>query len=215
MMRYLWRLDGTVQQHDARWATGIAIHLRYQPLTTVLAWRQGEQRSYLVLDGCPRCRPDGCMGICPRSLFQQLVRTSLPGLTLTAVPRLTSDRDAQPPVVAVPTRRAGVLSPAVLAAWASATLITTWAQAGGPPTRITVGARMTVSRSGPAIAQMLRTLGWRVDPLATLLARRQRPTHVLLNVGRRSSTTAALSAALGAPQQLFGLPIPTPAPEAA
>jgi hypothetical protein len=209
-MRYLWRLDGSVQQDDDRWRNGIAIHLRYQPLTTVLAWRNGEHRCYLVLDGCPRCRPDGCLGICARSLFQQLVRTSLPGLTLTPVPRLTPDVDAQPPVVAVPTRRATPIRPEILAQWSSATLVTTWAQTSGPPAPITVGARLTVSRSGPALAPVLRPIGWRVDPLATLLTRRQRPTPVPSVVGRRSPANATLSAALGAPAQLFGVSLPTP-----
>jgi hypothetical protein len=60
-MRYLWRLAGEKEpHHDERWAQGIVVHLRYQPLTTVLVWREQELHRYLVLDGCPCCQTAPC-----------------------------------------------------------------------------------------------------------------------------------------------------------
>jgi hypothetical protein len=201
-MHYLWRIDGLpTDLHPDRWASGVAIHLRYQPLTTVFAWRNGEHRSYLVLDGCPRCQPCGCTGICPRSLFQQLVRTSLPGITLAPVPRLVAGASEQAAVIALPTRTAELLDVAFLDQWAAATLVTTWRHA--PALR--VGTRLSVSADGPPLAQALRAVGWQCAPLATWLAQRQRASDVPRAVEPHGLASAALRDALHDPQQCMAL----------
>jgi hypothetical protein len=205
-MRYLWRLDGSILgMHAERWASGIAIHLRYQPLTTVLVWREPQVRRYLVLDGCPRCQPGGCTSICPRSLFQQLVRTSLPGITLAPVPHLVAGASEQAPVIALPTRTAGLFDPAFVGQWAAATLVTTWLQGGGKRPAIRIGARLTVSAAGPPLVPALRAVGWRIDPLGTWLARRQRPLLVPRAVGHDGPVSSALHDALRDPQQCLAL----------
>jgi hypothetical protein len=209
-MRYLWRLAGESEpHHDERWAQGIVVHLRYQPLTTVLVWREQELRRYLVLDGCPRCQPAGCSGICPRSLFQQLLRTSLPGLTLTPVPRIVSGASEQQPIITVPTRTAYPLDSTFIQQWSAAMLVTTWTQQGGNRAPIVVGARLSVQADGPPAAAALRATGWRREPLATLLVRAYPSPPVPSSVAWHAPASAALLAALHDPQQCLAVGAPT------
>jgi hypothetical protein len=209
-MRYLWRLDGELHEPRAeRWASGIAIHLRYQPLTTVLVWREKELRRYLVLDGCPRCQPAGCSGICARSLFQQLLRTSLPGLTLTPVPRIVSGAREQQPIITVPTRTAYPLDSTFIQQWRAAMLITTWTQQGGNRSPIVVGARLSIPADGPSAAATLRATGWQRAPLATLLVRAYPSPPVPGSVAWHARASAALLATLHDPQQCLAVGVPT------
>jgi hypothetical protein len=174
MTHLLWRIDGTSQEPKREeWQQGATLHLLFQSLTTIIARRDGLTRTYLVLEGCPHCRPDGCDRVCHRVLFEQLVRTTLPGVELVQTRRLVASASERRHVVAVPFRpNAQLLDSAFLGQWSEGRLVTTWSRLRATPQPITVGALLAVSADGPPPTRALKAAGWRCLPLASILARR-------------------------------------------
>jgi hypothetical protein len=205
MAHFLWRVEGEFTAPNLElWQQGLTLHLLFQPLTTIIVRRDDQTRHYLALEGCPSCRADGCDRVCPRILFEQLVRTTLPGITLLPVARLAQRASERRQVVAVPHRAdAQLLDAAFLAQWAEGRLVTTWSRLQAKPQPITVGAQLAVTDEGPALSHALHAAGWRAVPLASLITRRARQHEVPqpIRIGTRASE--ALFAALRDPRHLL------------
>lgn len=180
MSHLLWRIDGAGDAPPGPgWQPGLRLHLRFQPLTTIIARRDGRTRHYLALEGCPSCRPDGCDQLCHRMLFEQLVRTTLPGITLIATPRLVPRATETRRIAAIPRRPdARPLDAAFLAQWAEGRLLLTWAQPQAKTRPIRVGALLAVGKDGPDPGQALRAYGWTDNLLATMRNRAAFTAHI-------------------------------------
>jgi hypothetical protein len=214
MSQLLWRLEGTCETPNvAAWQQGLTLHLLFQPLTTIVARRDGRTRHYLVLNGCPSCRPDGCDRLCHRMLFAQLVRTTLPGVALIPAVRLAPRASETRQIVATPGGAdAQLLDAAFLAQWPEGRLITTWSRLRARPRPITVGAQLAVTAEGPMPSRALRAVGWRSGPLASLISRRAQRADVPQPVRVGARAGEALFAALRDPRTLAPPP-PVPAGE--
>lgn len=206
MSYFLWRVEGVSETPNAAaWQQGLTLHLLFQSLTTVLVRRAGQTRQYLVLEGCPRCRLDGCDRLCHRMLFAQLVHTALPGLTLVSIPRLVAPTSESRQVVAVPrSTNAQLLDTPFLAQWSEGRLVTTWSRLRAAPQPITVGALLVVGAQGPPPAPVLHAAGWRALSLASFVGRRATASEVPqpVRVGVRAGEE--LFAALRDPHLLGG-----------
>lgn len=201
----LWRIEGASATPDRDgWQQGLALHLQFQPLTIIQIRRDGLSRRYLALEGCPHCRPDGCDHSCPRALFAQLVRTTLPGIMLAPVTRIVPHTSEIRRLAARPTHHAQPLDTAMLALWEAGRLITTWSRLRAAPQPITVGVLLAVSADGPDPARVLQAAGWRRGALATALNRAAFPAEVPPPVRMGGRAGEALGAALGDPQLLLG-----------
>lgn len=167
----LWRVEGSPAHIDSdAWQRGVTLHLLYQPLTTISVRRGGEERRYLMLAGCAQCRPDGCGRMCHRSLFEQLVRTSMPGLSLTPVARLPPPPDERRRLVAAPKRAdARPLGAEFLRQWEAGRVVTTWSRLRAEARPVRVGARLSLAAPGPDPAAALRERGWQARPIDALL----------------------------------------------
>ena len=209
----LWRIEGASATPDRDgWQQGIALHLQFQPLTIIRIRRDGLSRRYLALEGCPHCRPDGCDHSCPRALFAQLVRTTLPGIMLAPVTRIVPHTSETRRLAARPTHHAQPLDTAMLAPWEAGRLITTWSRLRAAPQPITVGALLAVSADGPDPADVLQAAGWRRGALATALNRAAFQAEVSPPVRMGARAGALLVAAFGDPSWLL-FPSPAPARE--
>lgn len=204
MTQLLWRTEGELAEPNLeRWQQGLMLHLLFQPLTTIIVQREGQTRHYLALAGCPSCRAEGCDRVCPRVLFEQLVRTSLPGVTLIPVTRLAPRENERHQVVTVPHRTdAQLLDATFLAQWPEGRLVTTWSRLQAKPQPITVGAQLAVANNGPAPARALQAAGWRAIPLASLISSRRRQHEVPQPVRIGTRASEALFAALRDPRHL-------------
>ncbi len=212
MSQLLWRVAGTpAMPHYEGWHQGLILHLLFQSLTLIIVRREGQTRHYLSLQGCPQCRPDGCDRVCHRVLFEQLVHTTLPGVTLAATSRLVARASERRQVIATPRRSdAQLLDAAFLGQWSEGRLVTTWSRLRATPQPITVGAQLAVGPEGPAPARALDAVGWRTLPVASLISRRARHVDIPqpVRVGARASE--ALFGALRDPLTLTGTVSPTP-----
>jgi hypothetical protein len=173
MATILWRVEGTSMEPNlAAWQQGLTLHLLFQPLTLITARRDGRMRHYLALNACPGCRLDGCDRMCHRALFEQLVRTTLPGVTLVPAPRLVASPSETRRAAATPlTARARPLDDTFLAQWDEGRLITTWSRLQASPQPVRAGALLAVGQEGPEPGRALRACGWRNRPLAALACR--------------------------------------------
>lgn len=212
MTQLLWRIEGTSPTPNLDgWQEGLILHLLFQSLTLVIARRDGQTRRYLVLEGCPGCRADGCERICHRVLFEQLVRTTLPGVTLVPTPRLVPRESESRHVLATPHRTdAQLLDEGFLAQWTEGRLITTWSRLRASVQPVTVGAQLAVGAEGPPPAKALEDAGWRTLPLASLVSRRARAAEVPQPVRIGARAGEALFVALRDPRTWTGSE-PTPA----
>lgn len=206
MSYLLWRLEGTSATPDvAAWQQGLTLHLLFQSLTTVIARRGEQTRHYLVLESCPRCRADGCDRVCHRVLFEQLVRTTLPGAALVPTARLVTRPSESRQAVAVPHRAdAQLLDATFLSQWSEGRVMTTWSRLRATPQPITVGALLAVSPDGPPPARALNAVGWRCLPLASIVARRAQLAEIPqpIRIGVRAGE--GLLQAVRDPRTLFG-----------
>lgn len=173
MPQLLWRVEGTSRSpHLAGWQQGSTLHLLFQPLTLAIARRDGQMRYYLALQGCPSCRPDGCERVCHRVLFEQLVRTTLPGVTLVPTPRLVPHASETRRLLANPRAAdAHPLDAAFLAQWDEGRLITTWSRLQARPQPIRVGVVLAVGPEGPDPWHAVQARGWSASRVKTLLYR--------------------------------------------
>lgn len=212
MTQLLWRVEGVGTTPDLDgWHQGLALHLLFQSVTLVIVRRDAQTRRYLSLTGCVNCRTDGCDRVCHRILFEQLIRTTLPGITLTPaihlVPRATETRR----VLATP-RGIGTqpLDAAFLEQWAEGRLITTLSRLKAKPQPICIGVMLAVGRDGPEPGQALRARAWNVHPLATRIHRAAFERHMPGAVPVEGRAAEALFHVLRAPQFLIdGTPVST------
>jgi hypothetical protein len=202
----LWRVEGSSAAPNlTAWQQGLTLHLLFQPVTALIVRRGGTTRHYLALEGCAHCRADGCARTCPRMLFAQLVRTTMPGVGLTPVPRLAVRPSERRQVAAMPhSAEARLLDAAFLAQWDEGRLVTTWSRLRAKSRPISVGALLTVGDAGPEPSRALHAAGWRASIIHSLASRRARGPEVqaLVPFGRR--TGEALYAALRDPAALLG-----------
>lgn len=173
MTNLVWRIEGACDAPNRTgWAEGLTLHLLFQPLTVILARRGGQTRRYLALEGCARCREDGCERMCHRALFAQLVRTTLPGITLAPVTRLIPHAGETRRLAIQPAHpTAQPLDGAFLAPWPECRLITTWTRLRARPMPVSVGALLAVSVTGPDPIGALRARGWAASIVGALTAR--------------------------------------------
>ncbi|HMQ33091.1 MAG TPA: hypothetical protein PKD53_20335 [Chloroflexaceae bacterium] len=173
MSQLLWRVEGaSLAPNLAQWQQGLTLHLLFQPLTLIVARRDGHTRRYLALTGCPQCRPDGCDRVCHRALFEQLVRTTLPGVTLVPTSRLIPRPTETRRLLATPRHvDARPLDAAFLEQWDEGRLVTTWSRLHAKPQPIRVGALLTVGQEGPDPRQVVQARGWSTSRVKTLLYR--------------------------------------------
>lgn len=206
MSYFLWRLEGASANPDlAAWQQGLTLHLLFQSLTTIVARRGEQTRHYLVLEGCPRCRTDGCDRVCHRVLFEQLVRTTLPGAALVPTARLVTGPGESRQVVAVPQRAdARLLDATFLSQWPEGRIVATWSRLRAAPQPITAGALLAVGPDGPSPARALNAAGWRSLPLASIVARRTQLAEIPqpIRIGARAGE--ALLQDARDPRALFG-----------
>jgi hypothetical protein len=173
MSQLLWRVEGiTTTPNREGWQQGLTLHLLFQPLTLIVARRDGHTRHYLALNGCPQCRPDGCDRVCHRVLFEQLVRTTLPGVMLVPTARLVPRPTETRRLLATPRRvDARPLDAAFLEQWDEGRLIVTWSRLQAKPRPVHVGALLAVGQGGPEPRQAVQTCGWSASRVKTLLYR--------------------------------------------
>jgi hypothetical protein len=208
----LWRIEGTSPTPNLDgWQEGLILHLLFQSLTLVVARRDGQTRRYVVVEGCSSCRVDGCERICHRVLFEQLVRTTLPGVTLIPTARLVPRASESRHVLATPRHTtARLLDEAFLAQWAEGCLIVTWSRLRASAQPVTVGAQLVVSSDGPMPTKALEEAGWRALPVASLISRRAQTLDVPQSVRVGARVGEALFVALRDPRTWTGSE-PTPA----
>lgn len=173
MAQLLWRIDGaSIEPNLAQWQQGLTLHLLFQPLSLIVARRDGQTRHYLALRGCPQCRADGCDRVCHRMLFEQLVRTRLPGVTLIPTPRLLPRPGETRRLLATPRHAdASPLDAAFLEQWDEGRLVVTWSRLQAKPQPVSVGALLAVGPGGPDPRAALRSSGWSPSQVRTLLHR--------------------------------------------
>ena len=173
MTQLLWRVEGASQSPQiAGWQQGLTLHLLFQPLTLIVARRDGHTRRYLALTGCPQCRPDGCDRVCHRALFEQLVRTTLPGVSLVPTSRLVPRPTETRRLLATPRHvDARPLDAAFLEQWDEGRLVTTWSRLQAKPQPIRVGALLAVGQGGLEPRQAVQSCGWSSSRVKTLLYR--------------------------------------------
>lgn len=173
MTKLLWRVEGvSVVPQIAGWQRGLTLHLLFQSLTLIIARRDGHTRRYLALTGCAQCRPDGCDRVCHRILFEQLVRTTLSGVTLVPTSRLVPRPTETRRLLATPHGTdARPLDAAFLAQWDEGRLVTTWSRLQARAQPIRVGALLTVGQAGPNLWQAVHAHGWSANRVQTLLYR--------------------------------------------
>jgi hypothetical protein len=173
MSHLLWRVEGvaTTPNHEG-WQQGLTLHLLFQPLTLIVARRDGHTRRYLALTGCPQCRPDGCDRVCHRALFEQLVRTTLPGVTLVPTPRLLPRPTETRRLLATPRNdNARPLDAAFLEQWDEGRLVITWSRLQAKPQPIRVGALLAVGQAGPDPGKAVQSRVWSASRVQMLLRR--------------------------------------------
>lgn len=190
MPQLLWRITGApLKPNVDAWQQGLTLHLLFQPITLVVAHRNGQSRRYLALAGCPDCRPDGCERVCHRMLFEQLVRTTLHGVTLIPTPRLVPRASESLRLAATPAQSdARLLDAAFLEQWTEGRLAITVSRLQARPQPVRVGALIAVRGDGPRPASALQSYGWRGGRLAALLCRKEfeRPVPAAAPVGSRA-----------------------------
>jgi hypothetical protein len=138
-------------------------------------------------------------------LFEQLVRTTLPGVTLVPTPRLLPRATETRRLLATPrTADARRLDAAFLEQWDEGRVIVTWSRLQAKPRPVHVGALLAVGREGPEPGAALRALGWRGSGLFALLRRAafEQPLPGPAPVSRRAGE--ALFHSLHEPRSLTG-----------
>lgn len=213
MPQLLWRVEGVSQSPQlAGWQQGLTLHLLFQPLTLIVARRNGQTRRYLALTGCPQCRPDGCDRVCHRVLFEQLVRTTLPGVTLIPTPRLLPRPTETRRLLATPRNDdARPLEAGFLEQWDEGRLVITWSRLQAKPQPIRVGALLAVGQVGPDPRKAVRSRGWSSSRVQTLLRRAAFEQAIPSTAPISSRAGEPLLHALRDPQLLTGTAPAAPA----
>jgi hypothetical protein len=105
-------------------------------------------------------------------LFEQLVRTALPGVALTPTSRLIPRSSESRRLLATPRHAdARPLDAAFLAKWDEGRLVLTWSRLEARPQPIRVGAVLAVGEAGPDPREAVQLRGWSASRVQTLLYR--------------------------------------------
>jgi hypothetical protein len=182
----LWRLEGATTEFlpDATGlAAGLRLHLAHAPLTSTLVQIGDTQRAYVALDGCGGCLRGRCEPGCRVELLRRLLRASLGGASLQAVPRGLAARPYTRVALAWPGRNTRPLAGDFLAAWEEARLSIHWQR--GPRATITASALLAAGAGEGDPARILTELDWNALPLPPrLFSRIESGSLPLLRVGR-------------------------------
>lgn len=223
MTQLLWRVEGTSTTPNlSGWQQGLTLHLLFQPLTLIVARRDGYTRRYLALTGCLQCRPEGCDRVCHRALFEQLVRTTLPGVVLIPTPRLLPRPTETRRLLATPRNDdARPLDATFLEQWDEGRLVITWSRLQARPQPIRVGALLAVGQEGPSLKEAVGRHGWTASRVQMLFHRSAFEQTIPCAAPISSRAGEPLLHALRDPQLLTGttpaapaVPAPPVLPEA-
>lgn len=166
----LWRLSGatveTIAQPE-RWSEGLALHLRYADLLTVLVQIGERQQAYLALHGCSGCTQTRCAPGCPTQLLRRLLAACVPGAELHVAISGLARRPYRRVIVAMPTTTAQPLDGTLLHTWDEARLQLRWRQGRRG---LHCAALLAAGADGPDPAVMLQTQGWQPRPIESWLA---------------------------------------------
>jgi hypothetical protein len=159
-MKQLWSLTRLPDTSD-RLVAGLQSHLAVSDLLVAVMRIQGQEQTYVWLDGCLGCRVGRCEPGCRTDLLQRAMR----GSYLRLVPHGLRARPYHQRVLAWPTRQAQPLDGAVLAPWNEARLLIQYHPwPFGKPGTIAATA-LFVAEKGAPVATALRQQGWTVVPL--------------------------------------------------
>ncbi len=163
--RILCRVDGVTAQtliHPDNLALGMRGHLEHDAdLISVLMQIQSQQRTYVLLDGCPGCLYRRCRPGCRVLLFGRTLRaaggspTTLVPITEGLAPRCYTRM-----ALAWPRRHAPMLTADLLHPYPEARLLLHWRHRRLPRPTLTLAALLMVGADGPDPADPLRTAGW-------------------------------------------------------
>src|SRR5262245_11501861 len=167
----LWRLSGATSEtitQPERLSEGLALHLRYADLLTVLVQIGERQQAYLALHGCSSCTQTRCAPGCPTQLLRRLLAACIPGASLHLAMSGLARRTYQRVVVALPTATAQPLDSTLLHTWDEARLQQRWHQGRRG---LCCAVLLAVGADGPDPVAVLRTQSWQPCPIETRLAR--------------------------------------------
>lgn len=174
----LWRIEafpsGTPPCDLSALQHGLALHLRYHPLHSILVQVGAAQQSYVALPPCSGCLQARCVVGCPVEALRRTVRAGLhPTARLQRVRTGLVQRPATVAYLARPLPNAQPLDGGVLHGWAHGTLIVTWAPRH--PLRLTaprphLWALLSAGGSGPDLAETLDTYGWHARQITPSIA---------------------------------------------
>lgn len=152
----LFRIEPLAAQNTTALAEQILMrHLRFAPLTSILAKIAGRQRSYLATTGCRACTRNRCRPGCHAALLQRGLRAARLA-ELVPVTRGLAQRPYARLTLGWPSRQALPLSDALLEPWNEARLHLTWRAR-----RHGVGAAaLLLSDTTPDPVVILRAAGW-------------------------------------------------------
>ncbi len=168
--RILWRVEGLTPQTLIRpdnLALGMRRHLEHTAdLISVLMQIQTQQRSYVLLDGCPGCLYRRCHPGCRVLLFGRTLRAaSGSASTLVPITEGLAARRYTRVALAWPRRHARLLTANLLRPYPDARLLLHWRHRHLPRPTLTVAALLMVGTDGPDPAATLRESGWRAVSL--------------------------------------------------
>jgi hypothetical protein len=190
----LWRLTGATSETIAwpeRLSAGLALHLRYTDLLTVLIQIGDRQQAYLVLHGCATCAQTHCAPGCPTQLLRRLLAACAPDTALRLTMSGLAWRPYRRVIVALPTATAQPLDGTLLHAWGEARLQLRWHQSQRGQH---CAALLMLGADGPDPVVVLQAQGWQPRPIETWLARHTLHTTLpqLWAIPRRTQLAPAL-----------------------
>lgn len=170
----LWRLVGAPPTQGGERAAlirGLRQHLAHAPFWTLRMQITRVQQAYVALHGCAGCLRGRCVVGCYVSLFQRVLRLTLPHLQLHPVAQGFVQRPYTRLVLAVP-REQGTTFPdhPFLAPWSDARLTLYWhTNANG---RLQLGLLLLVGADGPDPRTVVAEAGWKVRRVMPWVHRR-------------------------------------------
>jgi hypothetical protein len=190
----LWRLIGTTPEtitQPQRLSEGLALHLRYADLLTVVVQIGERQQAYVALHGCISCGQARCAPSCPVQLLRRLLVACIPGAELQLAMSGLAQRPYRRVVVALPAPTAQPLDGTLLHAWDEARLQLRWHQGRRG---LCCAALLAVGADGPDPNGVLQTQGWSPRPIEAWLAHRtlQMPMPHLHALPRRTQLAPVL-----------------------
>jgi hypothetical protein len=172
--RTLWRIERLNDSADGSveaLTPGLRLHVVHSPLITVAMQIGGQQRCYVVLEGCVGCTDDRCRIGCPAALLRRLIDSHKLGITLRAVapPQGLARRPYTRGAFGWPQPASEPLESSMLMSWAVGRLAVSWRRYGSA---ICGSLLLLAGADGPAPRGVLHAHGWRACAAPPLLLRR-------------------------------------------